>query len=163
MRLTTFSDYAFRVLTFAGTHADRLVTISETADIYGISKAHLMKVVNALTKAGYLRGVRGRSGGFTLAQHPEDINLGDVLRATEPDFALTECFSAGNACKITAFCKLPNILNEALSAFIRTLDHYTLADIMPKASDFATRLTKEGLQRGPQFDVPSTLAEITSD
>src|SRR3546814_2980094 len=90
MRLTTLSDYALRVLMYAAIADDRLITIEETAKTYNISRAHLMKVVNILTRTGYIKGVRGRSGGFTLAKRPEDINLGDVVRATEPDFSLVE-------------------------------------------------------------------------
>src|SRR5689334_14951689 len=85
-RLTTFSDYALRVLMYAAVAGDRLITIEETAKTYNISRAHLMKVVNILTRTGYLKGVRGRAGGFTLAKSPEAINLGTVVRATEPDF-----------------------------------------------------------------------------
>lgn len=76
MRLTTFTDYTLRVLMYAGSAGDRLITIEETSSVYGISRAHLMKVVNILTKLGYLKGVRGRSGGFTLAKRPEKIKLG---------------------------------------------------------------------------------------
>jgi Rrf2 family nitric oxide-sensitive transcriptional repressor len=146
MRLTTLSDYAFRVLMYAGAAGDRLITIEETAEAYNISRAHLMKVVNILTKTGYLRGVRGRSGGITLARRPEDINLGAVLRATEPDFALVECFATGNQCIITGSCGLPNILNEALNAFIATLDRHTLADLMLTPRNF-----RAGKRREPHF------------
>ncbi|KJS08197.1 MAG: BadM/Rrf2 family transcriptional regulator [Hoeflea sp. BRH_c9] len=130
MKLTTYSDYALRVLMYAGAAGGRLVTIEETARIYGISQAHLMKVVNGLTKAGYLRGVRGRSGGFMLAGRPEEINLGAVLRATETDFALVECFTPANQCLISSHCRLPRLFNKALTAFVATFDAYTLADIM---------------------------------
>jgi Rrf2 family nitric oxide-sensitive transcriptional repressor len=86
---------------YAAAAGDRLITIEETAKLYNISRAHLMKVVNILTRAGYLKGVRGRAGGFTLSRLPEAINLGDVVRATEPDFALVECFATGSQCVIT--------------------------------------------------------------
>ncbi|MCB1494312.1 MAG: Rrf2 family transcriptional regulator [Bauldia sp.] len=151
MRLTTFSDYALRVLMYAGSAGERLVTIEDTSRVYGISRAHLMKVVNILTKTGYLKGVRGRSGGFTLARRPEKINLGEVLRATEPDFALVECFTAGNQCVITGCCRLPNVLNEALNAFATTLDRYTLADIMLAEPDFTAPDPPVGETRGPDF------------
>src|SRR3546814_6891341 len=114
MRLTTFSDYALRVLMYAATAGDRLITVEETATTYGISRAHLRKVVNILTRRGFVRGVRGRAGGFTLARRPQDINLGAVVRATEPDFALVECFAADSPCVITGCCRLPQVLNEAL-------------------------------------------------
>lgn len=155
MRLTTFSDYALRVLMYAGAAGDRLITIEETARTYSISRTHLMKVVNALTRAGYLKSVRGRSGGFTLARDPQDIHLGAVIRETEPDFALTECFSPGNQCVITACCRLPEVLNEALNAFVAVLDGYTLADLMLTKFDFGAATPADGALRGPVFDPPA--------
>jgi Rrf2 family nitric oxide-sensitive transcriptional repressor len=151
MRLTTFSDYALRVLMYAAAAGDRLITIEETAKVYNISRAHLMKVVNILTRTGYLKGVRGRSGGFTLAKPPEAINLGAVVRATEPDFALVECFATGNHCIITKRCQLPDVLNEALNAFVDTLHRYTLADIMLTRRDFVPPKEPVGKTRGPHF------------
>lgn len=136
MRLTNFSDYALRVLMYAATHEDRLITIEETAEVYDISRTHLMKVANQLTRAGYLKAVRGRSGGLALAKRPERINLGDVLRATEPDFALVECFTKDNRCVITPRCRLRGVLYEALAAFTGTLDRYTLADLILRPKDF---------------------------
>ncbi|MPZ37170.1 MAG: Rrf2 family transcriptional regulator [Rhizobiales bacterium] len=136
MRLTNFSDYALRVLMYAATRDERLITIDETAKVYGISRAHLMKVVNQLTRTGYLKAVRGRSGGLALAKRPDKIRLGDVLRATEPDFALVECFASGNQCMITPRCRLRGALKEALGAFMGTLDRYTLADLILKPRDF---------------------------
>lgn len=150
MRLTTFSDYALRVLIYAAAAGDRLITIEETSKAYGVSRAHLMKVVNILTRTGFIKGVRGRGGGFTLARPPGAINLGAVIRATEPDFALVECFSDGGRCVIADRCRLPNVLNEALAAFLATFGRYTLADLMLRKQDFA--LAKPaGKARGPQF------------
>lgn len=149
MRLTTFSDYALRVLMYAAAEAPRLITIDETAAIYNISRAHLMKVVNLLTKAGYLRGVRGRSGGFTLAKQPEDINLGSVIRVTEPDFALVECFSPDNECALSNCCRLPGLFNDALGAFIAVFDQHTLADIDVGRARFAVSNTIKLKRRGP--------------
>ena len=136
MQLTRFSDYALRVLMFANAAGDRLVTIEEMADAYDISRAHLMKVVNALTRTGYLTPVRGRSGGVRLAMPAEEVALGDVIRATEPDFALVECFATGNQCVITKCCKLQGVIDEALSAFLAVLDKHTLASIALRPRDF---------------------------
>ncbi len=153
MRLTTFSDYALRVLMYAAAAGDRLITIEETAKTYNVSRAHLAKVVNILTRTGYLRGVRGRSGGFTLAKPPGDINLGAVVRATEPDFALVECFATGNQCIIAMRCRLPEVLNEALNAFVSTLDRYTLADLMLTKRDFMPPRGPMKQTRGPHLAV----------
>ena len=139
MRLTNFSDYSLRVLMFAAVQDGRLITIEETAKVYGISRAHLMKVANALTRAGYLKAIRGRSGGLMLAKPPNKIRLGDVIRATELDFAIVECFEQDNQCVITARCRLRGVLKEALTAFTNTLDRYTLADLILRPSDFGIR------------------------
>lgn len=136
MRLTNFSDYALRVLMLAGTKASGRITIDETSRFYGISRAHLMKVVNALTRAGYLRAVRGRSGGLVLGRPASEIRLGDVIRATEPDFALVECFTPQNRCAISHCCRLRGALREALDAFVASLDRYTLADLILAPEEF---------------------------
>lgn len=130
MRLTNFSDYALRLLIYAASQDQRLVTIEETSRVFDISRGHLMKVASQLTRAGYLKAVRGRSGGLTLARPAAEIRLGEVLGVTEPDFALAECFATGNQCLITPACRLRGVLDEALAAFIGTLDRYTVADLV---------------------------------
>ncbi len=139
MRLTNFSDFSIRLLMYAAAQGDRLIAIEEVSDVYNISRAHLMKIANTLTKAGYLKAVRGRSGGLTLARPPHKIKLGGVIRTTEPDFALVECFGAGNECIITRCCRLRGILHEGLDAFSAVLDKYTLADLLLRPKDFGVR------------------------
>jgi Rrf2 family nitric oxide-sensitive transcriptional repressor len=124
---------------YAAAHEDRLITIEEVSNVYGISRAHLMKVANALTKTGFLKAVRGRSGGLMLARSPRKICLGDVVRATEPDFALVECFTTDNECIIARNCRLRGVLREGLNAFSTVLDKYTIADLMLKPKDFGAR------------------------
>ena len=149
MRLTTFTDYALRVLLFAAANGERLVTINEISKTYGISKGHLMKVVHSLANAGYLEATRGRTGGLKLGAEPKDINLGDVVRITEPDFRLVECFGTPNGCLISQYCKMPDPLNEALSAFLNILDGYSLADLMLDRKNFNKPIKKNQPMRGP--------------
>ncbi len=136
MRLTQFTDYALRLLIFAATHSDRLITIEQTADAYGISRNHLMKVANHLTREGYLKAVRGRSGGLMLARPPAEIGLGVVIRTTEPDFAVVECFGEDNSCRLTPSCRLKGIVGRALAAFLAEMDQYTLADLSVDPTQF---------------------------
>ena len=139
MQLTNFSDFALRVLMYAAARSDRLITVEETAAVYGVSRAHLRKVANTLTRAGFLTAVRGRSGGLKLGKNPEKIRLGDVIRLTEPDFALVECFSAADRCIITSRCRLRGVLKEALAAFAGVLDSYTLKDLLLRPRDFGIK------------------------
>lgn len=141
MRLTMMSDYALRVLLYSAAHPERLVTIDETQEVYGLSRGHLMKIVGVLAGAGILRSQRGRAGGFTLGRSPDEIRLGDVLRLTEPDFEMVECFAPGNACAISPVCRLPGIVTEALDAFMAVMDRHTLADLILRPEDFGTIAT----------------------
>jgi Rrf2 family nitric oxide-sensitive transcriptional repressor len=136
MRLTNFTDYALRVLMYAAVRDGKLITIEETAERYGISRTHLMKVANLLTRAGYLKAVRGRSGGLLLGKSPAAIGLGEVVRATEPDFNLVECYAPGGRCLLTSSCRLRGVLGEAMLAFVSTLDRYTLADLVLSPAEF---------------------------
>lgn len=130
MRLTSYSDYSLRVLLYLAIHPNQTPTVKQIADSYDISKNHLMKVVNNLTQTGYVHAIRGRSGGLKLAKNAEAINLGAVIRTTEDDFKIVECFDPKtNTCKIAQDCKLKHILNEGLLAFLGVLDQYTLKDL----------------------------------
>ena len=130
MRLTTYTDYALRLLMYVAVKDNGLATISEVAAGYGISKNHLMKVAHQLGLAGYVETVRGRSGGLRLAKPPEAIGLGDVVRHTEQDMALVPCFNpADKSCAIRSCCDLRHALQRAGAAFLEVLDGYTLADL----------------------------------
>ena len=130
MHITRYTDYSLRVLVYLAASGDRLVTIQDVADAYDISKNHLMKVVHQLNLKGYIETVRGKNGGMRLRRQPSDINIGALVRDTESDFNLVECFSANNQCCITPVCGLQLMLQEALNAFLVTLDTYTLADVV---------------------------------
>jgi Rrf2 family transcriptional regulator, nitric oxide-sensitive transcriptional repressor len=131
MRLTTFTDFSLRVLIYVALKGEARATITEISDAYAISRNHLMKVVHALSQAGFLRTVKGRSGGIVLARPAGDILVGDVVLAMEDGFPLVECFDgAHNRCAITGSCVLKHTLNDALAAFIETLNRRTLADIV---------------------------------
>jgi Rrf2 family nitric oxide-sensitive transcriptional repressor len=137
MRLTSFSDYALRMLMFAASHPGKPFTIEAAARSFGVSRTHLNKVANTLTRGGFLTAVRGRSGGLLLAHPPAAIRIGDVVRLTEPDFAVVECFATGNQCVLTGACKLSGMMGEAIAAFQAALDRYTLADLILAPNSFA--------------------------
>ncbi|MBR0566059.1 Rrf2 family transcriptional regulator [Azoarcus sp. L1K30] len=130
MRLSAFSDYSLRVLMLLGANTDRLVTIAEIARIHGISENHLTKVVHQLGRGGFIETLRGKGGGMRLARPPHRIVLGEVLRQTETDFSLVECFTTDSHCQIEAGCQLKPILGEAMAAMLRVVDRYTLADTL---------------------------------
>ncbi|CAN7556542.1 Rrf2 family transcriptional regulator [Rossellomorea sp. LjRoot5] len=138
MRLTLYTDYSLRVLIFlASKPKDELSNIKEIANAYSISKNHLMKVTYELGKMGMIETIRGRNGGIRLAQATDDINIGKLVRATEEDFHLVECFdAANNSCIITPVCGLKHVLGKALNAYLSVLDEYTLSDLIQNPMDY---------------------------
>ncbi|MGZ8287757.1 MAG: RrF2 family transcriptional regulator [Telluria sp.] len=131
MRLTDYTDYALRVLIHLGTHPGRTITIREIAAAHGISHNHLSKIVYNLGVLGVLTTLRGRAGGIRLARPPMQIMLGAVIRMTEPDFQMVECFSEqDNTCVLAGRCKLKCLLAEATGAFLERLDHVPLSALL---------------------------------
>ncbi len=151
MQLTLYTDYSLRVLIHLGVRRDRLSTISEIARDYGgISRNHLVKVVHNLSVNGYIRTVRGKGGGLSLAREPEAINIGDVVRHTEMNFDIVECFNKErNRCTITPVCILKGTLGEALGAFMGVLDKYTLADVIRNDRELLAVLERPLIRREP--------------
>ncbi len=142
MRLTVYSDYSLRVLMYLALRHERLATIEEIAGAYGISRTHLMKVAHQLGQKGFVGTVRGKGGGLRLAREAATIGLGDVVRHTEPDFALVPCLvPADGSCVIQPSCILRHAIEQARDAFLAVLDRYTLADLVrPRAAALASRL-----------------------
>lgn len=142
MRLTTFTDYCLRALIYVALKGDELTTIDEIAEHHGISRNHLVKVVFRLGQLGYLRTAQGKGGGIRLADDPAMLNLGKLVRQTEHDFALVECFPKRDClCVIEPACVFKGALHAALDAFFAVLDEYTLADLVKPRRKLARMLT----------------------
>ena len=131
LRLTQFSNFAIRALMYAALNGSTPSAVPEIARAYGVSYDHLKKVAAELCRLGYLETVRGRNGGVRLAKDPGAIRIGEVIRQTEGDTLLVECFDpATNICPLLTACQLRVALQEALAAFYDVLDRYTLADLI---------------------------------
>jgi Rrf2 family nitric oxide-sensitive transcriptional repressor len=134
VHLTLHADYALRVLLYLAAHPNRVVSTAEVSDAYGISKHHLVRVVQGLGRHGFVEVRPGRAGGVTLARAPAEISVGQVVRHMEPDFHVVECFDAQkNSCPITPACGLVGVLKEATNSFLATLDGYTLEDLVRRS------------------------------
>jgi Rrf2 family nitric oxide-sensitive transcriptional repressor len=142
MRLTIYTDYSLRVLLYLTTLTENERTnIKDIADAYGISKNHLMKVILHLGKLGLIETTRGRNGGLRLALQPSDIKIGSVVRQTEDDLNVEYVNKEQNECSLSPVYNLRSILSQALQAYLKVLDQYTLADLSENHS-----LLKELLQ-----------------
>lgn len=142
MRLTTFTDYCLRALIFVALKGDELTTIDEIAEHHRIKRNHLVKVVFRLGQFGYLQTLRGKGGGVRLADDPTKLNLGKLVRKTEQDFALVECFPERDClCVIEPACVLKSALRAARAAFFEVLDQYTIADLVKPSRNLARLLS----------------------
>jgi Rrf2 family nitric oxide-sensitive transcriptional repressor len=140
MRLTAYTDYTLRVLMYLAVNPGRNATVQEIATTFGISESHLTKIVHRLGVFGDVSTSRGRNGGLRLGKAAEAINLGAVVRRTEPDLALVACFGDVGACPIEGACVLSHALQEALDAFLAVLDRYTLVDLVAPRQRLAALL-----------------------
>ncbi|MBD3673913.1 MAG: Rrf2 family transcriptional regulator [Planctomycetaceae bacterium] len=130
MQLTTQTDYALRTLMYLATRSQR-ATVSDVASLFDISINHVAKVVNLLSRYGYLRSIRGSGGGIELAKPPEEIPIGEVIERMEGNLHLLSCVGSDDSCVIHSFCKLKNVLAEAERIQKEYLNNVTLADVVP--------------------------------
>lgn len=135
MRLTAYTDYTLRTLMHLAMHQDRLVTIQEIAELHDISKNHLTKVVHQLGMSDLVTTIRGRSGGLKLNKTPKEINIGAVVRTTETDFFMAECFDPSNTnCAYSTACGLKEVLANATAAYLSVLDQIDLEALISHKS-----------------------------
>lgn len=130
MRLSMLTDYSLRILMQAAIRHPNKVTIDEEANAHGISRNHLIKVINELGRAGFLVTQKGRSGGFTLARPADLITVLDVVKFGADDQPMVECFDPErNNCVITPACGLQGMISEARRAFLDVLGKHTIAGV----------------------------------
>jgi len=131
MQITSYTDYALRVLIYLAMSPNRQATITEIADFYNISRNHLVKVVHQLGSKGFVNTTRGKGGGFSLQRPPELISIGEVVRSMENHFNWVECFDPEQQrCRLLPNCGLKHLLARAGNAYLQVLDAATLADVL---------------------------------
>lgn len=143
VQLTQFTDFALRALLYLAVHRERTVPAAEISAAYGISSHHLVKVAHQLVRLGFVEAVRGRGGGLRLARDPATIRAGEVIRATEPNFNIVECFDRDhNTCPIVPACELVRALARAREAFLAELDAVPLSALTqdPKKVERLTQI-----------------------
>jgi Rrf2 family nitric oxide-sensitive transcriptional repressor len=141
VHLTQFSDYSLRLAIYLACHPEKLVSADEVSQAFGISRHHLVKVVQTLTELGVVEAQRGRGGGMRLAMRPSQIKVGWLVRHAEPHFNLVECFDPEtNTCPIAPACGLKGALYRAQQAFLGVLDEYSLDQLLTRRPDVVTLL-----------------------
>lgn len=130
MRLSLQTDYSLRTLMFLAVTPGRR-NIAEIARQFGISEGHVAKVVNNLSRRGYIRSVRGVGGGIELAKPPDDISIGEVVSAVEGETRLMQCLETSDFCLIEQSCKLKGVFARAEQIQSEYLNSVRLSDVIP--------------------------------
>jgi Rrf2 family transcriptional regulator, nitric oxide-sensitive transcriptional repressor len=130
MRLTTRTNLAMRTLMFCAANPARIVRKHEVAQACGASENHLAQVIHLLARAGFLKTLRGRSGGLMLGRSADGIMVGQVFRMFEGVLPFTECSDGAMSCPLVSACRLKCVLASALEGFYAKLDAVSLTDLV---------------------------------
>lgn len=140
MQLTSFTDYALRTLIYLASLPDNeLTNITEVTDLFGVSRNHMVKVINRLGQLDYIHTVRGKNGGIRLMRPAKNITVGSVVRDLEP-LELVNC--SAEFCHITPACRLKETLAKAKMAFLNELDHCTIDELLNGNSELLILLAR---------------------
>ncbi len=141
MQLTVFTDYGLRSLMYLAANPDKICSVREISEHYGISRNHLVKVVHRLAQLGYITSTKGKGGGIKLAKKSSTLKLGDLIQKLEPNMDLVECFDMKtNTCKVVSQCRLKHYLADANKVFIKTMNQHTLDDAVANRELFKIKL-----------------------
>ncbi len=134
MRLALHTDFAMRTLMYLAGRQGR-ASVGEIAEFYQVSKDHLAKVAQRLTREGFIRSIRGVGGGIELAASPDEILVGDVIERFEGTMQLLDCVAIDNVCRIQPGCRLRTVLAEAERVQMEYLRSVRLSDVAPPGRD----------------------------
>ena len=126
MRISTKGRYGLRVMIDLAAHYDEeYISLKDIATRLNITIKYLEQIVIPLNKAGFLKSMRGNSGGYCLAKEPHEYKVGDILRVMEGNLSPVECASIGDiecpmadSCGTVDFWKgLDKVINEYIDSF----------------------------------------------
>jgi Rrf2 family iron-responsive transcriptional regulator len=159
MRLTRQTNYAIRILMYCAANDGRLSRIPEIAAAYGVSELFLFKILQPLVEHGLVQTVRGRNGGVRLGREASEITLFDVVRVTEDNFAMAECFENDAVdCPLIDSCALNEALRKALGAFFDVLEGYTIEQLVRARPAIRDLLGIALPQSTPAIGAPTSLS-----
>ncbi|MFR5412977.1 MAG: RrF2 family transcriptional regulator [Enterocloster bolteae] len=132
MLVSTKGRYALRTMVDLAIHGDvEPVKIKDIANRQGISGKYLEQIISILSRAGFVRSIRGNQGGYYLARPSSDYTVGSILRITEGSLAPVDCLSGDkNPCTRQMDCVTLRLWRELDEAISGVVDKYTLEDLV---------------------------------
>jgi Rrf2 family transcriptional regulator, iron-sulfur cluster assembly transcription factor len=137
MKISTQSRYGLRALFDIAYHsAGQSTQVKDIAARQAISPRYIEQIFQKLKKGGIIKSIRGPAGGYCLTRKPEEITIGDVIRAAEGPVQLVFCGNGKNAaktCQRSQECVTTDIWKEASSRLMAYFDSITLEDLCKDA------------------------------
>ena len=132
MKISTKGRYALRLMVDLGLNsAESCCSVREISERQGISEKYLEQIISTLSKAGFVRSIRGAGGGYRLARAPEEYTVGMILRATEGSLAPVTCLTDGEpSCERADSCTTLFIWEKIYKAVNDVVDNITLEDLI---------------------------------
>ncbi|MCD8087483.1 MAG: Rrf2 family transcriptional regulator [Oscillospiraceae bacterium] len=136
MRVSTKGRYALRTMVDLAQHSDGgLVTLKDVAARQDLSQKYLEQIVTVMSRAGYVKGIRGPQGGYRLAREPREYNLAEILRLVEGSLAPVECLDESpNQCEHCATCSTVEMWDGLYKVITEYLEGITLQDLLDRAN-----------------------------
>jgi Rrf2 family protein len=134
MKISTRGSYSLRVmLDLAAHNTGEYIPLKDIAHRQNITVKYLEQIIGVLQKAGYLRSLRGKSGGYRLAQAPEHYIIGDILRTAEGSLAPLSCQEDGSC--TPGGCTMRKFWDGLYRSIASYVDGYTLADLLAEQQE----------------------------
>ena len=129
-RLSKAAEYAIRAILYLSLKWGKGTSgVEEIARAQDIPAPYLAKLVQSLTKKGFIKSFRGREGGFVLLRAPKEITLLEVIEAMEGPIHLNDCLIRSGYCPRDKECPVHDVWREAQEKFLKCLGGYTFEDL----------------------------------
>lgn len=139
MKISTKGRYALRLMMEFARQPEQVTRLKDAAARQELSEKYLEQIVAVLSKAGFVKSIRGAQGGYLLTRAPKDYSVGDILRLTEGNMAPVVCLGQDSvACDLAERCVSRSVFSRIESAVNEVIDHITLADLLQEEQTLAT-------------------------
>lgn len=133
MILTNTTEYALRILAYMVTDPNKLYSAKSLVEELKISDKYLRKIMTHLTKAGFIKSIQGRDGGYTFDKNLDEISLESIINSTEGINKHFACIMGFEECSPTNPCALHETFRELRKNYMNVIQNRNLSNI-----DFST-------------------------
>jgi Rrf2 family protein len=129
LRFTKRADYGLMAMHYIASHsAEGAVSAKRIAEEFHIPPEILAKVLQRLAKKKLIESHNGPKGGYLLTRPPDEITVGQVVRALEGPIRIVSCMT-DDRCPQLQRCNLRRPVQRIQASISDLLDTMTLAEL----------------------------------